>query len=215
MSGLGNSKIEARPHPNQIGAILFDGDGVRIGEIDEWSVAEDIVRSVNLVADTPPSKEAGTYLVCDQDGRFFVPGLPATAGSKKGFVNKYSGKVMMVDTCARGKTWRHDVQWKFRESYDNKPLEGPVALNCIFRMPRPKGHYGSGRNAHVLKPNAPTHPITKPDCTKMVRAIEDALTGLAWLDDSQVVVQHNEKVYADEPCQVGASVAIRGEGGEE
>jgi hypothetical protein len=32
------------------------------------------------------------------------------------------------------------------------PLEGPLEVRLSFYFPRPKNHYGSGKNAHVLKP---------------------------------------------------------------
>ena len=35
----------------------------------------------------------------------------------------------------------------------------------------------------------------RPDATKLVRAVEDALTGLVWRDDAQVVIQTVRKRY--------------------
>jgi Holliday junction resolvase RusA-like endonuclease len=49
-----------------------------------------------------------------------------------------------------------------------------------------------------LKPTAPTWCITKPDATKLVRGIEDAITNAGlWRDDAQVARQFVEKSYAD------------------
>ncbi len=53
---------------------------------------------------------------------------------------------------------------------------------------RPKSHYRTGRmTSHLLTGNAPLHPTSKPDLLKLARAAEDALTGLVWADDAQVV----------------------------
>jgi len=85
-------------------------------------------------------------------------------------------------------------------------LDGPLELHVIFYAPRPKGHYGSGRNSGVLKHHAPAYPIVKPDVTKLLRAVEDAITGICWRDDAQVVVQHAEKRYG-EPARAVVAIA--------
>ncbi len=33
------------------------------------------------------------------------------------------------------------------------PLEGPLEVNIIFYFKRPKNHYKSGKNSHLLKDN--------------------------------------------------------------
>jgi len=76
---------------------------------------------------------------------------------------------------------------------------GPVRLSAIFHMPRPKGHYRTGKHASQLRPSAPEHPATKPDLLKLTRAIEDAMTGIVWRDDAQVVVEKLEKRYGSQP----------------
>jgi Holliday junction resolvase RusA-like endonuclease len=60
---------------------------------------------------------------------------------------------------------------------------------CIeFRMPRPKGHYGSGRNADALKPSVPREHVCTPDLDNLIKAVMDAMTVSGWwVDDSQVV----------------------------
>jgi Holliday junction resolvase RusA-like endonuclease len=84
-------------------------------------------------------------------------------------------------------------------------LHGPLHLSLVFCLARPKGHFGSGRNADVVKPSAPRYPTVKPDATKLTRAVEDAMTGIVWRDDAQVVDQYVTKVY-DEPERVVVTV---------
>lgn len=79
------------------------------------------------------------------------------------------------------------------------PTREAVAVALRFGLPRPKGHWGTGRNADRLKPSAPAWPATKPDVDKLERAVLDALTGVLWADDSQVVVLSADKVYAPTP----------------
>lgn len=72
-------------------------------------------------------------------------------------------------------------------------ITGPVTLRVTFVRPRPAGHYGRTG----LRPSAPAHPTVRPDLTKMLRALEDALTGVVWRDDAQVVHLDVVKAYGD------------------
>ena len=137
---------------------------------------------------------------------FFVPGLPATQGSKK-----HVGNGILVESCKRLPEWRKRVQFEFDDAtHGCVAFDGPVGLTCRFRMPRPKSHYRTGKHAGELKPDAPEYCNKRPDTTKMVRAVEDALSGRAFKDDAQVAVQHNEKKYSNNPRDIGVSVEIRG-----
>lgn len=74
---------------------------------------------------------------------------------------------------------------------------GPVALDVIFYLPRPKSHYGTGKNANKLKNSAPTYVTTNPDIDKILRSALDSLTGIAFRDDSQVVSITARKTYGN------------------
>jgi len=84
-----------------------------------------------------------------------------------------------------------------------------VAVEITFRLGRPKSHYGTGRNAGKLKPDAPSFPIGTPDVDKLARAALDALIGTAFDDDSRVVDLHPRKVYAYAGDTEGAWIRIR------
>jgi Holliday junction resolvase RusA-like endonuclease len=128
--------------------------------------------------------------------RFFVPGLPRPGGSKRAFVNKATGRVVVTEDCKRSKDWRTAVAFKASEAIKS-PFAGPVEVRFEFLMPRPKGHFGSGKNAGVLRSSAPAYPAVKPDVTKLIRSTEDAMKGIAWNDDAQAVKQFGEKRYAE------------------
>jgi Holliday junction resolvase RusA-like endonuclease len=132
---------------------------------------------------------------------FFVPGIPAPGGSKKGFVNPKTKRVVIVDDCSRNKDWRASVALAGSQQF-SEPLQGPLSVEVVFYMPRPKGHF---RANGTRKPAAPEYPTTKPDTTKLWRSTEDALTGIAWMDDSQVVEQYAIKLYGARP---GARISI-------
>jgi Holliday junction resolvase RusA-like endonuclease len=75
-----------------------------------------------------------------------------------------------------------------------------------FHFLRPRSHYRTGRNAALLRGDAPAYPAGRPDLTKLVRAAEDALKGVVWADDGQVVGQGNRKVYGEKP---GVRICVR------
>lgn len=136
---------------------------------------------------------------------FFVPGLCKTAGSKRAFFRPGMKFPVVVDACAKSKDWKADVKQFAKAVAPIALMDGPLRVTMEFRMPRPQGHFGSGKNAANLKPSAPAYPCGRPDVLKMARAVEDALTGVIWGDDSQIVDENLTKVYDDLP---GVSVTI-------
>lgn len=135
---------------------------------------------------------------------FFVPGRPATAGSKHGFAVKkggqYTGKVAMVNDNKRYTEWRGLVKHIASQAYRGPLLDGPVFLKARFTLQRPQTHYyhTKARNGQV-KDDAPHWVTSKPDSSKIIRALEDSLTGVVWKDDSRVVRLVVEKVYGEKP----------------
>lgn len=126
---------------------------------------------------------------------FFVPGVPRPQGSKKAFPHSKTGRIVVIDDCAKGKDWKHTVACFARKAYSGAPLQGAVSLDCVFQVMRPKAHFGK----YNLRSSAPMFPTVKPDRTKLLRAVEDALTGIVWRDDAQVVDGRVVKVYASRP----------------
>ena len=143
--------------------------------------------------------------------RFFVDGHPATAGSKKAFPlwagtgpdKRFVRSIIVDSSGANGKTWRESVRAAaLTEFTRGRPLlEGALALTLEFRALRPKWHFG----ARGLKATAPKYPAKKPDVLKLARAVEDALTGIVWRDDAQIVAETLRKSYAERP---GVQVSI-------
>jgi Holliday junction resolvase RusA-like endonuclease len=122
----------------------------------------------------------------------WVPGICAPAGSKKGFWNKKANRVMIVDDCKRSKPWQSDVKAFAHEVYRGQLLRGPLHVCANFYMPRPKGHFNSRGE---IRGSAQSYPISRPDLSKIFRGVEDALTGVIWADDAQIIVQHLRKLY--------------------
>lgn len=131
---------------------------------------------------------------------FFVPGVAAPAGSKKAFgFKRRDGSVgaTVVDDCKRTKPWQESVRWAATEAYHGPLLTGPLSAEFEFVRLRPKGHYGKkGLNK---KGESTTYPTTTPDLLKLARAVEDALTAVVYVDDSQIVTETLRKVWGDAP----------------
>jgi crossover junction endodeoxyribonuclease RusA len=133
---------------------------------------------------------------------FFCPGLPKPGGSKKAFYNAKLGRSLIVDA-SNNKDWRASLGVHAQQARGSKPLyDEPLQLTVIFVMPRPKNHF---RANGELKPNAPDFHTSRPDATKLLRCLEDALTNVVWRDDSLIVIQQVKKQYGINP---GAHVTV-------
>ncbi len=78
----------------------------------------------------------------------------------------------------------------------------PVLCHVQAYMPRPAGHFGTGKNAGKLKDGAPFWHTSRPDADNILKAIKDALTGVCWHDDSQVCDVRLLKLYGDVPKMI-------------
>ena len=127
---------------------------------------------------------------------FTVNGLAAPAGSKKGFYNAKAKRVIITDASTRSRPWKAQVSDAATEAMDGRDLlVGPLLLEVTFWVPRPQGHYGSGRNAGTVRASAPWAPIVKPDLLKLARAVEDAMSSIVYRDDAQVTSEVLQKAY--------------------
>lgn len=136
--------------------------------------------------------------------RFFVAGEPKTAGSKRAFVipGKNGGKprAIVTDDNVRSRDWKTDVQKTAVVAYGMTPLwMGPMEVRLTFYRLRPKGHYRTGKNSHLLRDDVPAWPHVIPDVLKLARGVEDALSGIIWRDDAQIVGERLDKRFGDKP----------------
>lgn len=125
-----------------------------------------------------------------------VPG----SNTKRGFVNPKTGRVIIADK-AKGKAGFTAAVRMFAEQAATDAgwelTRSPVMLVIDFYFTRPIGHYGTGKNAASVKASAPKQVTVKPDLTNLVKTTEDALKGVVWVDDSQVVGMQLAKVYGE------------------
>jgi len=136
-----------------------------------------------------------------------VWGIPAPQGSKR-----HVGRGIMIESSKKVKPWREAVKHAALAVLPDghQPFTGSVTIDVAFFLPRPQGHYGTGRNAGQLRPSAPTLPAVRPDLDKLVRSTLDAL-GDAWVftDDARITTILAVKEYADTEHPPGAYIQIQ------
>ena len=126
---------------------------------------------------------------------FVVYGLPAAQGSKR-----HLGRGILVESSKAVRPWRTDCKHAALACihHDWDPSL-PMSVSVVFRFKRPAGQIGK----KGLKPSAPAHNTSgrHGDLSKLVRSTEDALTGVVYDDDRQIVTLAASKRYCvgDEP----------------
>ena len=136
---------------------------------------------------------------------FKVLGEPEPQGSTTTYVR--AGKAHTTSANKNLKSWRNDVaeaaERAMRLHGAQKIAKGrAVRLELHFTFSRLSGHFGK----RGLLASAPIHKTTKPDLSKLVRAIEDSLVDAGvMIDDNQVTEIGTSKHWGD---YNGAAVTV-------
>ena len=86
---------------------------------------------------------------------------------------------------------------------DQEPLETPMVVCVYISMAVPKS-YSKKRRQDCL--DKIERPLKKPDLDNVAKAITDAMNGIVYTDDSQIVEAHITKVYAE---TAGANIMVQ------
>ncbi len=137
-----------------------------------------------------------------------VLGTPAPKGSVRAFYKAGMKRAVIVkDNSAKQKSWDSAIREAAAEAIGEvtEPpfVDRALVVTIAFRMSRPGGHWG----VKGLKPSAPAFPRGKPDIDKLARTTLDALTGIAFDDDSRIARLVLSKTYAD-PGKEGARITV-------
>jgi Holliday junction resolvase RusA-like endonuclease len=148
---------------------------------------------------------------------FFVSGDPVAqprikAYGRKG-VNRATGRErIFTKVYTPGKLikpWKAVVTGIASLKRPKVRITGPVRVDTIFYFRRPRDHYGTGRNAGILKSWAPLYHTTVPDRDNLDKACLDVLTKCRfWGDDCQAALGLVGKVYANDDEQTGVRITI-------
>lgn len=136
---------------------------------------------------------------------FTVFGVSQPQGSTRAFMPKGWSRPVITSDNPKVKLWRQELAQTamvaMRESSAQLAARGvPVSIALTFYFEKPKSEKKS-----VI------HKVTKPDLDKLLRAALDALTGIAYTDDSQVVECSVAKIFGS-PARLEVQVSTRIEG---
>lgn len=135
-------------------------------------------------------------------GPVVVWGEPVTQGDHTvGFRRR--GRRQVYVRHANGRRlddWRQIIGWTFKniQTTVNRtvPLDGAVGVELDFFYPHPKTHFtktGRQSSSYNCMKTSP------PDGDKLMRAVYDALTKIAYEDDKNIVVGHFTKTFQNVP----------------
>lgn len=122
-----------------------------------------------------------------------VPIAPQPQGSMSAMVGK-DGRARIFHQHSKAlKDWRNAVGTMARGAHIIEASSTqPIEVEVTFRRPRAASNRG-------------TYPVMAPDLDKYLRAVLDALTGIAYYDDAQVCRVIAGKEYGP----AGATIAVR------
>ncbi len=119
---------------------------------------------------------------------------------------RYAKRGNFVQTYTPDKTRNYESLIKeaaIQAMGSNEILETPVNLYLYIRAPIPKSLPKKRLEACL---NGLEKPIKKPDASNVLKSVEDAMNGVVYKDDSQIVNIHVTKVYSS---QSGIDVCVK------
>lgn len=115
--------------------------------------------------------------------KIIVEGKPKTK-KNTWFTSRGKGKGHAFRPPTGSKSFEAKVSKAAKEQFD-KPFENPIHLDIKFFFHRPKR----------LKEGPIEYMPKRPDITNLIKAVEDGLNNIAFLDDKQVVSTAAKKFY--------------------
>lgn len=124
---------------------------------------------------------------------FTVYGEPVAQGRPRastqgGFVRLYDPK--------KSKDYKDYVRLAAAEHAPAGLLEGPLGMVLTVYRSIPKSF---SKKKAALAEDGEIRPVSKPDVDNYLKGVKDALKGVIWKDDSQVVEVFAQKRYSSRP----------------
>jgi len=119
---------------------------------------------------------------------------------------RYAKRGNFVQTYTPDKTRNYESSIKeaaVEAMGSSEALETPVTLYLYIRAPIPKSL--TKKRLEAIS-NGSEKPIKKPDASNVLKSVEDAMNGVVYKDDSQIVNIHVTKVYSS---QSGIDVCVK------
>lgn len=123
--------------------------------------------------------------------RFVVPGEPVAKGRPR------FGKGRTY-TPPQTVAYERSVAWECKAAMaGQKPLIGPVGLEVVVWLSIPPSWPRKRKQAALA---GSWHATSRPDADNYAKAVCDGMSGIAFVDDSQIVDLRVLKRYAEKPC---------------
>lgn len=116
---------------------------------------------------------------------FDVQTKPVPQARPRFYVRRHGQKnIVGAYDPAKCKTFKEVIAWHAKAAVSRqgikRPAEGPISIRLVFQM---------GKNGKEL------YHTKRPDIDNLAKAVKDALKGIAYADDSQIVEAHLYKQY--------------------
>lgn len=124
-----------------------------------------------------------------------VPGVPVPQGRPRAYLSQQRRRIRVYDPAA-SRQWKQTVATYACTKRPKPLLTGALNLMLCFSLPRPK--YPSAQ-----------WPTGRPDLSNLVKAIEDALEGMVYDNDSAIVSLLAAKEWAADGDQPSVLITIK------
>lgn len=125
--------------------------------------------------------------------KFTIPGEVTAQGRPKVSAR---GKFVTVYDPKKSKDYKTYVAQIASQYRPLELIEGPIYFRLTIYRQIPKSF---SKKKQEMALEGKILPTQKPDCSNYVKGIEDALNGLIWHDDSQIVLLLVAKRYSEDP----------------
>ena len=137
----------------------------------------------------------------------YVPAVPVAQPRAKATTINGAARMYTPTKTSSGKThpiaaFKAAVQLAYWQTCSLKPYMFQIRCDCVFVMPRPQ------RLLRKIDPSERIPHCQKPDRDNLDKAVLDALTGIAWIDDCQVHAGCIEKWFAAKDEQPHVRITI-------
>ena len=135
----------------------------------------------------PPSTREQVHIT------IFLAGTPRGKGAGRAAVTAGHARIFTDE-----RTRKYEAQLRYaaqQQMAGRPPTELPCSVAIQVCLAIPTGFSKKKRAAAIYREIFPT---VKPDCNNFSKAL-DALNGVVWLDDKQIVREFVEKVYSEQP----------------
>lgn len=124
---------------------------------------------------------------------FFVESKPQGKARARTFYDKRADKMRSV-TPQNTKSYEDLIRWSYRAAGGQYMGESLIRVDIQAFYPIPKS-WSKKKLAAAIE--GAIRPTTKPDCDNIIKVVLDALNGVAYYDDKQVIATSCEKHYGN------------------